>query len=327
MRSPTVNRLTETRISGYHAPFDHAMRSAWRNIQPSEADPGWETFEELSKPKHVALIKSSIAQSRELSGQFAGVGDVQLTVEIAMIKLSLEAARYVTGNVHVMANPEYAFSTPQIVQTGLRFHRLFRLINPGFDCARIVMKVPATWEGLQACRQLTHEGIKTLATTVFTFPQVVLAGEVGCTSISPFVHSLRLFAMGATEDPDAIFDLVLRAQNFYRTHGVKTAVKACAVFNGNEAVQLAGVDALTLPPDTLDELRQVKTGEPKPSLFDGTAPSDCVPYISSITEKTTFTKSMTMDAKNGTKKLDEAIALFCDYQRRAEGLIQSHLEG
>lgn len=53
------------------------------------------------------------------------------------------------------------------------------------------MKVPATWEGLQACRELKSINVKTLATTLFTMEQVVLAGEVGCVSISPFVHELK----------------------------------------------------------------------------------------------------------------------------------------
>jgi transaldolase len=53
------------------------------------------------------------------------------------------------------------------------------------------MKVAATFEGLQACRELSTNGIKTLATTVFTIEQAILAAEAGCTSISPFVHELK----------------------------------------------------------------------------------------------------------------------------------------
>ena len=51
----------------------------------------------------------------------------------------------------------------------------------------------STWEGLQACRELTSLGIKTLATTLFTMEQAVLAAEAGCFSISPFVHELKAF--------------------------------------------------------------------------------------------------------------------------------------
>lgn len=71
------------------------------------------------------------------------------------------------------------------------FHRICRVLDPDFDLSRLIMKVPATWEGLQACSKLTTDGIKTLATTVFTMEQVVLAGEAGCISISPFAHELR----------------------------------------------------------------------------------------------------------------------------------------
>lgn len=59
--------------------------------------------------------------------------------------------------------------------------------------SRLCVKVVATWEGLQACRELTTLGIHTLATTLFTMEQAILAGEVGCTYIAPFVHELKAF--------------------------------------------------------------------------------------------------------------------------------------
>jgi transaldolase len=64
-------------------------------------------------------------------------------------------------------------------------------MEPEFDLSRLIMKVPSTWEGMQASRRLKADGIKTLATTAFTMEQVVLAGEAGCISISPFAHELR----------------------------------------------------------------------------------------------------------------------------------------
>jgi transaldolase len=53
------------------------------------------------------------------------------------------------------------------------------------------MKVAATWEGLQACRVLKAEKFRTLATMVFSMEQVMLAGEVGVVSISPFLHEAK----------------------------------------------------------------------------------------------------------------------------------------
>lgn len=284
----------------------------------------WEAYEEISKPKHEGLVKDSINLAKKHSAQSTGVEIEELAIEVAMIKVSLLGAQYVTGNIHIMANPVYAKSASRIVKTGIRFHRLLDLIDPTFDHERLVMKVPATWEGLQGCRQLTGMGIKTLGTTLFTFTQAVLAGEVGCTSISPFVHSLKLFAEGATEDSDAIFDLVVKSQTFYRAHGFNTVVKACAVFNGTEALKLAGVAAFTLPPDTLQELLDSKTDEVPSSLFDKAQASVSSEHPSFLDDESKFRKSMMAEGQ-GAQKLDEAISIFCGYQAKAENLIQSFM--
>ena len=69
--------------------------------------------------------------------------------------------------------------------------RLVKAVNAQADPKRICIKIPSTWEGLQACRILEAEGIATLATTLFTKPQAVLAGKVNCTYIAPYVFDLR----------------------------------------------------------------------------------------------------------------------------------------
>ena len=69
---------------------------------------------------------------------------------------------------------------------------LIRRVDPHFDTARVCIKIPSTWEGLQACRTLQASGITTLATTLFTMAQAALAGEVGCHYIAPYLNELRV---------------------------------------------------------------------------------------------------------------------------------------
>jgi transaldolase len=69
---------------------------------------------------------------------------------------------------------------------------IFRHLDPAFDITRICIKIPSTWEGLMACRVLELAGVRTLATTLFTFVQAVLAAEVGCTYIAPYVNQLKV---------------------------------------------------------------------------------------------------------------------------------------
>lgn len=70
--------------------------------------------------------------------------------------------------------------------------QLFQHVQPGFDVARISIKIPSTWEGIMACRTLELAGVRTLATTLFTMVQAVLAAEVGCTYIAPYVNELKV---------------------------------------------------------------------------------------------------------------------------------------
>lgn len=70
--------------------------------------------------------------------------------------------------------------------------QLFQHVQPGFDVDRIVIKIPSTWEGMMACRTLELAGVRTLATTLFSMPQAVLAAEVGCTYVAPYVNEPKV---------------------------------------------------------------------------------------------------------------------------------------
>lgn len=70
--------------------------------------------------------------------------------------------------------------------------KIFQHLDSEFDTKRVCIKIPSTWEGLQACHILESSGIATLATTLFTFEQFALASEVGCHYIAPYVNELKV---------------------------------------------------------------------------------------------------------------------------------------
>ena len=140
----------------------------------------------------------------------------------------------------------------------------------------------STWEGLQACHELKKLGIKTLATTLFTLEQAILAAEAGCTYIAPFVHELKAFfdetlvitqSLGLFQqltksrykDDGPIIPLCLQIQRYYEKHSHKTRVKAAGLLSVHEAMQLAGIDSMTVAPDLLRTLS--KTEEPEDGLI------------------------------------------------------------
>lgn len=50
-----------------------------------------------------------------------------------------------------------------------------------------MIKIPATWEGIQAARELEAEGVQTNMTLVFGMVQAKACAEAGVTAVSPFI--------------------------------------------------------------------------------------------------------------------------------------------
>jgi len=277
------------------------------------------------KPENAGIVNEAVTESQKLHGSFPSVALPELMVEVATVLLAARVLPFITGAVHVMANPCHAFSTTKVIQTGHRYHEIFQHVNPQFDPSRIVMKVPATFEGLRACRELKASGIKTLATTVFTVEQAILAGEAGCVSISPFVHELKMGFDSTYKDNDPLVDLCVKAQQYYEEHSVPTRVKACSCITIDEILQLSGVAAHTIPPEDLAALALMNENKEqldakslfKPKKFtNGYGHQQRRTYIDDEAKyRVEFAAS---ENGKGQFRLYQAIAIFSDFQNKAE---------
>jgi len=290
----------------------------------------WEAYAQLCESQNAPVLKKSVALARQLQGDFVSVSVEELAVEIAMIKLSLRMIPFISGSIHVMCNPLYSWDTEKVFETGHRFHKITHILEPEFDLSRLIMKVPSTWEGMQASRRLKAEGIKTLATTAFTMEQVVLAGEAGCISISPFAHELRAHSEESYHDSKPILDLFLKAQQYYRQHGIPTKVKSCAFMTVDEIISMAGVDAMTVPGGQLEELSSMtdsQEGLEARSVFHTAAqtPSTYPTQLSYINDKANFDRAYVINGR-GKAKTEDSIAVFCGFQIQAEAIVASELK-
>ena len=218
---------------------------------------------------------------------------------------------------------------------------------------------------MQACKKLKLASVKTLATTLFTMEQAVLAGEVGCVSISPFAYELRahsdssyicLICFGGLSkadfrryhDSDPNFDLFVQAQRYYEQHGIPTKVKACAFFTPEEALEMAGVNALTLPPDMLQELSDRKDfadklesclrfiGSDKNNISNGNGHAEPMTFAN---DQAKFLESFSQNGRGRAKTDDvkvpdyhdrapkanhsiQSITVFCEFQTLAEAIVR-----
>lgn len=130
----------------------------------------------------------------------------------------------------------------------------------GIDKSRILIKVAATWEGIQAAEQLEKEGIACNLTLIFSLCQAIACAEAGCTLISPFVgrimdwykDHLKVDGFKPEEDPGV--KSVVTIYNYYKKFGYNTIVMGASFRNKGEIIELAGCDRLTISPALLDEL-------------------------------------------------------------------------
>ena len=113
----------------------------------------------------------------------------------------------------------------------------------------IVVKIPATWEGIEAVKELSKKGVKTNLTIVYKTNQAILAAKAGATYVSPFVGRLDVTSTSG-------IDLIKEIVEVYRIYGFKTKVLAASMRNEIyvKMAALAGADAVTIPPNVLDQM-------------------------------------------------------------------------
>ncbi len=115
----------------------------------------------------------------------------------------------------------------------------------------ITIKVPLTWDGLTACKQLSGAGHKVNVTLCFSPNQALLAAKAGATFISPFIGRLD----DAGHDG---MDLVREIRLIYDNYGFTTEILAASIRHATHVrdAAMAGADVATLPPSVFRSLAQ-----------------------------------------------------------------------
>ncbi|TVY69024.1 Transaldolase [Lachnellula suecica] len=277
---------------------------------------------ELEKPKNQKLIQESVALSKKLASTYPDVLPKVLAGEIAMVMLQHGISKHITGFVHIQTNPYHSYNTLSTIADAHRIVQLFKIIDQNFDTKRICIKIPSTWEGLQACKILEASGVSTLATTLFTIEQAALAGEVGCRYIAPYVNELKVHFEPGFVDNNKAQLLCLQAQRYYEAHNITTQVLPASLTSTQEIMELAGVHHITIAPWLLQELAETPVeGNQVASLFDG-SPLEVRKLLNFGSDEKGYRLAFTLSAAGeGERKLGQAINIFCGMQTKLEALM------
>ena len=239
-----------------------------------------------------------------------------------MINFGLEILKIVPGRISTEVDVRLSFDREASIDKGRHLIGLYE--KKGVPRERVLIKIAATWEGIQAAEQLQKESIQCNLTVLFSFPQAVACAEAKVTTIAPYVgricdwyrqHMGKEYPAG--EDPGVL--LVKRIYEYYRKFGYATEIMGASFRNTGQILELAGTDLLTIGPNLLEELRN-STDPIEAKLTPQQAEAADLERVS-FDEKN-FRFEMNEDPM-ATEKMAEAIRRFTVDTRKLQGIVES----
>jgi len=260
----------------------------------------------VQQPDYAPLLADTVAAHRGEA--------LDAIVDQVLVRFGLEILKVVPGRVSTEVDARLSFDT---VATVARARRLIALYAAaGIARERVLIKIAATWEGIEAARVLQAEGIRCNLTLLFSFCQAVACGDAGVQLISPFVGRIYDWykkqagagwdeaAMAGANDPGV--KSVERIYNHYKQHGIATEVMGASFRNVGQVTALAGCDLLTISPELLAQLQASDAPVPR-RLSPEAARAAAAPAVH-FDEKG-FRWALNEDAM-ATEKLAEGIRAF-----------------
>ena len=256
----------------------------------------------VQKPEYQPLFAATVQAHK---GE--PVGDIMNHVLVAF---GSEILKIIPGRVSAEVDARLSFDTEATVEKAKTVIALFEA--KGIDRERILIKIAATWEGIQAAKILEAQGIHTNLTLMFSLAQAVACANANVTLISPFVGRIYDWfnkqtgtEYDASNDPGV--ESVRTIYNYYKKFGIKTQVMGASFRNVGQIIGLAGCDLLTISPDLLKQLQEMN--EPVSAALN--SENAQAQTIESLNQTEASFRLMLNNDPMANEKLAEGIRLFC----------------
>ncbi|CAN1533339.1 MipB Transaldolase [Burkholderiaceae bacterium] len=248
-------------------------------------------------------------------------------VDHLLVAFGKEILNIVPGRVSTEVDARLSFDTRATIDRARQIMALYE--TEGFGRARVLIKIAATWEGIQAARVLESEGIRCNLTLLFSLSQAVACADARAQLISPFVGRIydwhkkqqgsawNEVASSGRNDPGVLS--VTKIYNYYKYFGITTEIMGASFRNTGQILALAGCDLLTISPELLASL-----SEAQDSLVASLTPDNAhasQPKALPCNEQN-FRFLLNEDAM-ASEKLSEGIRAFVADARKLDALIDA----
>ena len=273
----------------------------------------------VQKPEYAHLLADTVARFRDRP--------LDEIVDRLLVRLGCEILARVPGRVSTEVDARLSFDTAATVARAERLIELYQAA--GIDTSRVLIKIAATWEGIQAAAALERRGIHCNLTLLFSFGQAVACGQARVQLISPFVGRIYDWykkqagsswdeaAMAGANDPGV--RSVRQIYEFYKHFGIATEVMGASFRNVGQIQALAGCDLLTISPELLAQLSASEAALER-ALDPQAAAALELPFVQY--DEAAFRLALNEDAM-ATEKLAEGIRAFCADALKLEQLIHA----
>ncbi len=265
-------------------------------------------FAAAQQEEYQHLIKDAVEY-----GRAHGTNDAEkraMVLDKLFVNFGTEILKVVPGRVSTEVDARLSFDVEKSIEKAHRFIRLYE--EQGIGKERVLIKLAATWEGIQAAERLEKEGIHCNLTLIFGMAQAVSCADAKVTLISPFVGRILdwhkkaegVDSYPAPEDPGV--RSVTAIYNYYKKYDYNTQVMGASFRNKGEILELAGVDLLTIAPALLEEMQNCEDAV-EPKLIVAAAKKAQMPRLQ--LNESDFRFMMNED-QMATEKLAEGIRSF-----------------
>ncbi|MBP9905216.1 MAG: transaldolase [Rhodoferax sp.] len=271
----------------------------------------------VQKAEYRSLMTETVSQFR------ARALDEQM--DRLLVRFGCEILAIIPGRVSTEVDARLSFDASATITRAERLIELYQA--QGIHIDRVLIKVAATWEGIQAAAELERRGVHTNLTLLFSFVQAVACAQARVQLISPFVgriydwYKKSAGSQWVEADHAGVNDpgvaSVRQIFNYYKKFGIATEVMGASFRNIAQVTALAGCDLLTISPDLLAQLAQ--NDAPLQRALGGEA--NRTQDIAHVTfDEAGFRFALNQDAM-ATEKLAEGIRAFCADAQKLDQLL------
>jgi transaldolase len=267
------------------------------------------------------LVQEAVKWGKDQGGD--ATAQLENTLDKLAVNFGREITKIIPGRISTEVDARLSFDAAKTIDRVRKLMKIYN--NEGVSNDRVLIKIAATWEGIQAAGLLEKENINCNLTLLFGFSQAVACAEAGVFLISPFVgRILDWYKKSEGKDYTAKTDpgvlSVKKIYNYYKKFGYSTVIMGASFRNAGEIEELAGCDRLTIGPNFLEELQQ-DNGE----LSQKLSPTMSFPEDMKRIEldEVKFRWMLNQDAM-ATEKLAEGIRNFSQDLEKLEEVVKQY---